>query len=79
MLDRVPVILTTSAILERIRRLGYEVKISRRNGTVEIHALPTNPTTPPRTARSDEGVGDEPAYRCACLLAKALGVAIEAS
>jgi hypothetical protein len=72
-----PFMLTTSAILERIRRLGYEVKVTRRNGTVEMHARPTNPAAPPRTARSSEGVGNEPGYRSACLLARAIGLKVE--
>ena len=69
--------MTTDAILNQIRRLGYIVKIFRVNGTVEMHAVPLKGDGEPQVARCNDGEDDESAYRAACLLAEAVGVELE--
>jgi len=69
---------TTASILDRIRRSGYDVKTARRNGVVEMTATPLGGTVAkPHVACCSEGVGDEPGFRTACLLAKAVGVPVD--
>lgn len=69
---------TTASILHRIRQRGFDVKTARRNGMVEMTAVPVGkPSAKPQVARSGEGVGDEPGYRAACLLASAVGISLE--
>ena len=63
-------------ILGRVRRLGYIVKEFRVNGTVEFHAVPLD-GSPAQVVRCNDGEDNESAYRAACLLAEAVGIALD--
>ena len=68
---------TTAAIIKQIEFLGYVVKEFRINNTVELHAVPLRGDAEPHVARCNDGDGDDEAYRCACLLAVAVGIDLE--
>jgi hypothetical protein len=67
----------THSILNHIRRLGYTISIHRVNGTVEMHAVKLDGSEGPQIARCDDSDGPDETYRCACLLAKAVGILLE--
>jgi hypothetical protein len=60
-----------------ISSLGWIVKTFRVNGTVEMHAIHLKCQHPPQIARSNDGVCPDDEYRCACLLAEAVGIKLE--
>ena len=64
----------TESILAQIRSAGYVVKVFKINGTVEMHAVPLPGEHKPQIARCNDGDGPEEDYRCACLLADAVGI-----
>jgi hypothetical protein len=64
----------TDIILAQIRSLNYVVKIFRINGTVEMHAVDLTGERAPQIARCNDGDGPDEEYRCACLLAGAVGI-----
>lgn len=66
----------TAAILAHVRSLGYIIKESRVNGTVEFRAVPASGERA-RVARCNDGDDDECAYRAACMLAEAVGIDLE--
>jgi len=66
----------TEIILAQIRSMGYVVKIFRINGTVEMHAVDLAAEREPQIARCNDGDGLDEEYRCACLLADAVGVTV---
>lgn len=65
------------SILNHIRRLGYHVSVHRVNGTVEMLAVKFFASEAPQIARCDDGDGVDETYRCACLLATAVGIELE--
>jgi len=65
---------TADPILQRIRELGYKVSVFKINDTVEMHAVKLDCTEPPQIARCNDGDGPDEEYRCACLLAQAVGI-----
>jgi hypothetical protein len=67
----------TQSILNHIRRLGYAVSIHRVNATIEMHAVKLAGSEAPQIARCNDGDGPDEQYRCACLLAKAVGIDLE--
>jgi hypothetical protein len=69
-------VLTTS-ILKQLQSLCYVIYIHRVNGTVEMHAVKLDGTTDPQIARCEDGEGPDETYRCACLLATAVGIDLE--
>jgi hypothetical protein len=68
---------STQSILKHIERLGYAVSTHRVNGTVEMHAVKLDGSEAPQIARCDDGDGPDETYRCACLLATAVGIDLE--
>jgi len=66
----------TDAILAQIRNMNYVVKIFRINGTVEMHAVDLLGEREPQIARCNDGDGPNEEYRCACLLAGAVGIVL---
>ncbi len=64
----------TDAILAQIRSMGYVVKVFRINGTIEMHAVDLACEREPQIARCNDGDGPDEEYRCACLLAGAVGI-----
>jgi hypothetical protein len=66
----------TDAILFQIRSMNYVVKTFRVNGTVEMHAVDLSCECEPQIARCNDGDGPDEEYRCACLLAEAVGIRI---
>jgi hypothetical protein len=64
----------TESILAQIRSAGYAVKFFKINGTVEMHAVHLPGEYKPQIARCNDGDGPEETYRCACLLAEAVGI-----
>jgi hypothetical protein len=64
----------TNSILAQIRGVGWIVKTFHVNGTVEMHAVHLKCQHPPQIARCNDGDGPGEAYRCACLLASAVGI-----
>jgi hypothetical protein len=66
--------MTTDIILNHIRQLGWTVSIQKVNGTVEMHAVHAAGEQAPEVARCNDGDGLEEEYRCACLLARAVGL-----
>jgi len=72
----------TRALLRQVSSLGYTVSVFRfprsllgALGSVEMHALDLS-TDPPtqHVARVVEGEAGDPEYRCACLLARMVGI-----
>lgn len=66
----------TDVILAQIRSMNYIVKIFRVNGTVEIHAVDLLGQHEPQIARCNDADGPDEEYRCACLLAQAVGIVL---
>ena len=66
----------TDAILAQIRTMNYVVKMFRINGTVEMHAVDLFGERDPQIARCNDGDGPDEVYRCACLLAEAVGIVL---
>jgi hypothetical protein len=66
----------TEIILVQIQSLGYIVKTFRVNGTVEMHAVDLACERDSQIARCNDGDGPEEEYRCACLLAAAVGIRV---
>jgi len=64
----------TESILAQIRIAGNIVKVFRINGTVEMHAVHLKGEHEPQIARCNDGDGPDEEYRCACLLAAAVGI-----
>jgi len=64
------------AIVAQIRGLGYIVKTFRVNGNVEMHAVDLECEREPQIARCNDGDGPDEEYRCACLLAGAVGITV---
>jgi hypothetical protein len=71
-----PTMTGTEGILVQIRSLSYVVKIFRINGTVEMHAVDLLNEREPQIARCNDGDGPDEEYRCACLLAGAVGIVL---
>jgi hypothetical protein len=67
----------TSSILNHIRSLGYAVSAHMVNGTVELHTVKLDCSVPPQVARVADGDGPDEQYRCACLLARAIGIELD--
>ena len=65
------------AIVNQIQSLGYIVKTFRNNGKVEMHAVKLDGLQEPQIARCEDGDGPQEEYRCACLLAEAVGIDLE--
>ncbi len=65
------------AIIAQIRSLGWIVKTFRLNDTVEMHAVDLACKKKPQIARCNDGDGPEEEYRCACLLADAVGIKLD--
>ena len=65
------------ALLSQIKRLGWTVSIHRVNGTIEMHAIPLDGESDPQIARCNDGDGPEEYFRCACLLASAVGIRLD--
>jgi hypothetical protein len=68
---------TSAAILTQIRSLGWIVKTFRVNGTVELHAVQLACKKKPQIARCNDGDGPDEEYRCARLLAEAVGIKLD--
>jgi hypothetical protein len=68
---------TTDAIISQIESLGWIVKTFRVNGTVEMHAVKLDCSQDPQVTRCNDGDGPDETYRCACLLAEAIGVRLK--
>jgi len=62
------------SIVRQMERLGWIVKTLRVNGTVEMHAVKLDCTADLQIARCNDGDGPDEEYRCACLLAQAVGI-----
>jgi hypothetical protein len=69
-------VLATS-VLKQVRSLGCAVSIHRVNGTIEMHAVKLDCSEPPQVARCDDGDTHDEIYRCACLLAWAVGIGLD--
>ena len=67
----------TAVLLNHLERLGWAVSVHRVNGTVEMHAVLQSSPDTFHVARCDDGDGGEEAYRCACVLARAVGIDLE--
>ena len=63
-----------NAILRRIELLGWATSVHHVNGVVEMHAVKLPDGDPVHIARVIDGDGEAETYRCACLLAEAVGV-----
>jgi hypothetical protein len=63
-------------IVAQIRSMNYGVKIFRINQTVEMHAVDLAGEHEPQIARCNDGDGPDEEYRCACLLAGAVGITV---
>lgn len=57
-----------------MQSLGWIVKMFRANGTVEMHAVHLAGKHELQIARCNDGDGPDEEYRCACLLASAIGI-----
>lgn len=68
---------TTTAILHRLRTLGWSVSTHRVNGTIEHRAVKLDGSAEPQVSRCNDGDGDEEEYRAVCLLAEACGMDLE--
>jgi hypothetical protein len=69
--------MTTGIILDQIERLGWILSFHRVNGTVEMHAVKRDGSADPQSARCNDGDDEGCEYRCACLLAEAVGIELE--
>jgi hypothetical protein len=68
---------TPTAILRRVESLGWATSAHHVNGVVEMHAVKLPDGEPVHIARVLDGDSDAETYRCACLLAAAVGVDLE--
>jgi hypothetical protein len=66
----------TDIILAQIHSMGYIVNTFRINGTVEMYAIDLAGEREPQIARCNDGDGQDEEYRCACLLAVAVGITV---
>jgi hypothetical protein len=66
-----------TSILKQIQSTGYVVSIHRVNGMIEMHAIKLDCTEQTQIARCADGNGYDEIYRCACLLASAVGIELE--
>jgi len=66
--------MTTDIILGHIRQMGWIVTIHKVNRTVEMHAIDLAGKRDPQIARCNDGDEEEEEYRCACLLARSVGL-----
>lgn len=64
----------TETILDHFRQLGFEVTVRRLGSAIEMHAVPLNGKGPRQVVRCGDGDGTVAELRCACLLARSVGV-----
>ena len=69
--------MTAQIIIDQIDRMDWIVSVHRINGTVEMHAVKITNPDDFHVARCNDGEGDDYDYRCACLLAEAVGIELE--
>jgi len=75
----------TLSLLRQITPLGYTVGVHRVGSSlmgtigpsVEMYAVDVVGEKQPQIARCNDGDGADEAYRCACLLARSVGIDVE--